>query len=87
MTTKSKTNTKRVSLDLPPAIASEIERLRKLTGLTSADLFRHSITLLRIYVDTKLEEKEFRIINPNDLTDQIRLEMPISIEMNSTRQT
>lgn len=70
---------RRVSVDLSAPAAAEIDRLRELTGLTSADLFRHSISLLRIYIDARVEGKELRIIDPCDSSEQVRLEFPISV--------
>ena len=75
--------TKRVSVDLTPAASAEIDRMRATTGLNTADLFRHAITLLRVYLNARLEGKEFRIVDPNNVGDQTRLEMPISIEFGS----
>ena len=77
--------TKRVSVDLAPAASAEIDRMRATTGLATADLFRHAITLLRIYLDARRDGKEFRIVDPSNLGDQVRLEMPISIEFGSAR--
>ena len=70
---------RRITVDLNEVAAAEIERLRKLTGLSTADLFRHSITLLRIYVQAKQDEREIRIVDPKDTQDQARLEMPITV--------
>jgi hypothetical protein len=72
--------TKRVSLDLNPQATAEIERMRAITGLNTADLFRHAVTLLRLYIQARAGGKEFRIVDPNDPSDQVRLEMPISVD-------
>jgi hypothetical protein len=75
---------KRVSLDLNPQAAAEIERMRATTGLNTADLFRHAVTLLRLYIQARADGKEFRIVDPNDPKDQVRLEMPITVDIPAT---
>ena len=68
-------NVRRVTIDLPDETSDEIERIRASTGMTIADIFRHSFTLLRLYLEAKAEKKELRIIDPKS-REQVRIELP-----------
>ena len=70
---------RRITAELSDSSSDELERLRKLTGLSITDVFRYSFTLLRIYVNARLEGKEIRIIDPQDPQLQTRLEIPIEL--------
>jgi hypothetical protein len=63
----------RLTLDLAPDAAQELERLRQLTGLTKAELFRHAFSLLRIYVKAVQEGRELVIIDPTGRERVIQL--------------
>lgn len=70
---------RRVTVDLTPAAAAEVDRIREVTGLSTADIFRHAFTLLRIYVDERQADREFRIVEKGDDRVQTRLELPIHV--------
>ena len=70
---------RRVTIDLTPRAAEEVEKLRISTGRTTADLFRFSLQLLRIYVNATEEGKEMVINDPKSDTKQTRLILPLSI--------
>ncbi len=70
---------RRVTIDLTPAATREVDRLRELTGLTTADIFRHAMTLFRIYVDAKGRGEELYIVDPTQEKAHTRLELPISL--------
>jgi len=55
---------RRVTIDLPEESSNEIDRIREQTGLSIKDIFRHSFTLLRIYLEAKRKGEEMRIIGP-----------------------
>src|SRR5688572_8103598 len=63
--TTTATPSQRITLDLSPPAAEELERLRELTGLTKTELFRHAFNLLRLYVKAAQEGKELCIIEPS----------------------
>lgn len=77
------TKSRRVTIDLTPAATAELDRLREITGLSTADIFRHAFTLLRIYVDERQADREFRIVDRSNDRLQTRLEMPIQISRKS----
>jgi len=77
--TDSETKARRVTIDLTPAAVEELDRIKQVTGLTTADIFRYAFTLLRIYVDERQLNREFRVIDPENERTQIRLELPIQI--------
>jgi hypothetical protein len=66
-------------VDLTKAAATELDKLKLVTGQATADLFRFAFTLLRIYVKAKQDGHELRIIDPNDLSTQTRLELPMEV--------
>ena len=73
------TKGRRVTVDLTSAAANEVDRLRSMTGLTTADLFRHALSLLRIYVDVKERGQELCILDPEEKEVRTRLELPVVV--------
>jgi hypothetical protein len=73
------TKGRRITIDLTPAAVTELDKLRVLTGLTTADLFRYAFTLLRIYVQAKEEGQEVRLVDPKGGGTTTRLELPITV--------
>lgn len=69
----------RISVDLKPAYRDEVARLRTLTGLGTADLFRHALNLLRIYVQAKSQHHEVRIVDTKAPETQTRIELPFML--------
>lgn len=70
---------RRITLDLTPAATKELDRIKKITGMASVDVFRHGFSLLRIYVETKQNMREFRIVDPLGIANDVRIEMPIDV--------
>ncbi len=70
---------RRVTIDLTAAAAQEVDRLREGTGLTTADLFRNSLSLLRIYLQARQRGEEFCVINPHDNSLRTRIELPVFV--------
>lgn len=70
---------RRVTIDLTPAAVKEVDRLRELTGLTTADMFRHAFSLFRIYVEAKQRGQEVQLIDPEREDSITRLELPVVI--------
>jgi hypothetical protein len=71
---------RRVSIDLTPAATVEVDRLREATQLSTADLFRYALHLLRIYVDERQRGNSLytaRADNPSET--QTRIELPLNI--------
>jgi len=79
--TQRESKGRRISLDLTQAAAAELDKLRLLTGQTTADLFRYAFTLLRIYIQARQDGHEIRIIDPKDTGTQTRLELPIAVTL------
>lgn len=75
---------RRVTVELTTMASQELDRLQKATGANISDLLRNGVTLLRVYVDSKSQGKEFRIVNPGNPQDQVRLELPISCRSDVT---
>lgn len=71
------TAARRVTIDLSDDASDEMERIRASTGLSIANIFRHAFTLLRIYLEAKMERKELRIVDPRKPHEQVRIELPI----------
>ncbi len=70
---------RRVTIDLTPAAASEVDRLRSVTGLTTADLFRHALSLFRIYVEVRERGQQLCILDPGEDKIHTRLELPVVV--------
>jgi hypothetical protein len=76
-TTEEAAKGRRVTVDLTSAAAQEVDRLRLVTGLTSADLFRHGLALVRIYIDAQQRGMELRLVDPAKPDVVTRLELPV----------
>ena len=72
----SRTKGRRVTVDLTPAAAGEVDRLRSKTGCTTAELFRYALTVLRIYVDARLAGLELRVHDPRSVEAPRTIELP-----------
>ncbi len=44
---------RRITVDLNLSATVELDRLKKATGLTTSELFRHAFNLLRVYIRAK----------------------------------
>jgi hypothetical protein len=67
---------RRVTIDLTEDTSDEMNRVRELTGLSIADIFRHAFTLLRLYVDAKASGKQLRIFDPKNPREHVQIELP-----------
>ncbi len=71
---------RRATIDLTPAAAQEVDRLREITGLTTSDLFRTAFSLFRLYVQAREQGNALCIVDPEDENAiRTRLELPIVI--------
>lgn len=78
---------KRITIDLSSAAVEEVDRLREITGLTTADLFRNGFSLLRLYVEARRQGQGLAIVEGNRLDEIVtRIEMPIAISSAGQRQ-
>ena len=77
--TKEESKGRRVTIDLTSAAAAEVDRLRTLTELSTADIFRHGLSLFRIIVDAKARGHEMMLVNPKEPGDKTRIELPITV--------
>ena len=78
MSSDAENKGRRVTIDLTAAAAGEVDRLRELTGLTTADLFRNAFSLFRIYVQARERGEEMCIVDPDDnYAIRTRIELPI----------
>lgn len=68
---------RRVTVDLAPAAALEVDRLRSATGLPTSDLFRYALVLVRIYMDAQQRGMELRLVDPDKMDVVTRLELPV----------
>ena len=79
------TKGRRVSVDLSPAAAGEVDRLRSITTLSTADLFRFALSLLRIYVEARRSGQHLCIAGLND-ERPTRIELPFPVPVESVGQ-
>lgn len=70
---------RRVTVDLTAAATAEVERLKAITGLPTSDIFRHALSLFRLYVEARERLQEIRIVDPKDAHFQTRIELPIEV--------
>ena len=80
MSESSEGKGRRVTIDLTAAAAEEVDRMRGLTGLTTADLFRNAFSLFRVYVQARERGQDMCIVDPHDENAiRTRLELPVVI--------
>jgi len=69
-----------VTIDLTASAVDELDRIRDVTGLTTADLFRNGFSLLRLYIQAKEKGQSFVVSDDNDPTSVItRIELPFIV--------
>jgi hypothetical protein len=70
---------RRVTIDLTPSAAEEIDRLAKDLGVSTPDVFRQSFSLFRLYVNARKEGKKLVILDdaktPKEMV-QLELALP-----------
>jgi hypothetical protein len=71
---------RRVTIDLTPAATKEVDRLKIVTGLTTADVFRHAISLFRVYVNAKQRGLNVFTRPQSSNNPETLIEMPVSIQ-------
>jgi len=84
-TTERSAKGRRVTIDLTAAAAKEVDRLRHVSGLTTADMFRHALSLFRIYVEAKESGKTLELVDQNEVVPNTRIELPVTILQTSKR--
>ena len=76
---ESEAKGRRVSIDLTAPAAAQVDRLRNVTGLTTADIFRHALALFRIYVQVRQSGRELVIIDPQNENVRSQIELPLVV--------
>lgn len=71
---------RRITIDLTAAATDEVDRLRQITGMTTADLFRNAFSLFLIYVEARSRGQQFCIVDPeNENAIRTRVELPVVV--------
>jgi hypothetical protein len=55
----------------------EIEKLKKETGLETSEILQYGFSLFRMYANAQKEGKEFRIIDPKNLKEQVKIDIQL----------
>ena len=71
---------RRVTIDLTPAAAEEIDRIADLVGISVPDVFRQSFGLFRLYVNAKVKGKTLAIVDTKDPKVFRQLELHLQIQ-------
>lgn len=80
MPEKEKLKGRRVTIDLSASAVDELDRIRELTGLTTADLFRNGFSLLRLYIQAKEKGQTFVVAGSDDPTSVVTcIELPFVV--------
>jgi hypothetical protein len=74
---------RRITVDLTASAGSELARLKKVSGLSTAELFRHAFNLLRLYVAAKDEGNEMYVSDRGG-KDRV-IELPFLVSRDSGR--
>lgn len=76
---------RRVTIDLTPGAAAEVDRMTNITGLTTADVFRYALTVFRFYVDERAKGRQLCIIDPEKPEITTRFELPVPIALTQSK--
>lgn len=68
---------RRCTIDLTPAAAKEVDRIRNIFDLKTSELFRYSLLLMRIYGDAVIEGKQMRLVSRKDPNEIQVVELPL----------
>ena len=63
MRTDDEAKGRRITIDLTSAAAQEVDRLRQVTGLTPADMFRSAFCRFRLYIQAREQGNELCIVD------------------------
>lgn len=66
---------RRITIDVSPSAAVELDRLSKLRGKKTADLFRSAMSLLRIAVNAAECGMEIHLVDPTGAKEPVKLEI------------
>ena len=69
---------RRISVDLTATAAHEVDRLRAITELSTADIFRHALTIFRLYVNAKQKGQQLIIADPKNQQNTL-VELPVLV--------
>lgn len=79
MANESSDKGRRVTVDLTAAAAAEVDRLRTITELSVAEIFRHALTIFRIYVNAKQRGEQLHIVAEDGAGLATRIELPFVV--------
>ena len=78
---------RRISIDLTAAAAAEVDRLRQMTDLNTADMFRYALHLFRIYVDERARKNVLFFAKEDSPTERpVQIELPLTISVLGGRE-
>lgn len=70
---------KRISIDLTDAANAELDRVKKATGLATADVFRFAFALMRIYIDADKVGDQMHVVTGKG-SSRTRIVLPFVTE-------
>jgi geranylgeranyl pyrophosphate synthase len=71
----SETKSRRITVDLSPSAATEVDRLEKATGKKTAALFRSAFSLLRIAINAAQSGMEIHLVDPTGAKEPVKLDL------------
>ena len=66
---------RRITVDVSPSAASEIDRLSESTGKSTAELFRSAMSLLRIVANAAEDGMEVVLVDPTGSKKPLKLNL------------
>ena len=66
---------RRITIDVSPSAAVELDRLSKSRGKKTADLFRSAMSLLRIAVNAAECGMEIHLVDPTGVKEPVKIEI------------
>lgn len=78
----NETPARRVAFNMAPAMATEVERILKITDLGSApEVFRRAFTLLRIHVDAACKNRRVYLLDPANPAEKLVITLPFECKL------
>ena len=66
---------RRITVDMSPSAATEVDRLARMTGKQTAALFRSAFSLLRILINARECGMELHLVDPTGEKEPVKLEL------------
>jgi hypothetical protein len=72
----TKTFGRRVSVEISPEMDIEVRKLEAEAGMNTAELFRSSLSIMKLYLEARANDRKLMIVDPEHPENTVRVEIP-----------